>query len=403
MSRHSTISPLLVLVLVTSALVAQGTDECSSPLIPALSLGATMGSNVGATTSAGFTPICSALNSDVWFTFTPAISAVYQFDTNNGIPAGSLTDTVLGIYAACAPGPIACDDDSGANNLSLVLVALTAGTTYFVQVGDFGASVTTGSFWINVTFVPPPPANDTCATAIVLAEGTTVAGTTISSTTGPDPLGTCAANSSDVWYVFVPSCSGPYRVTTCAAVSFDEVVTVWDGTSGCGALIQVGCDDDGCGAVGGPSHVLFTATAGVTYYVSVAGFAAIGDTGSFHITVAPGPAFSLSFFSPGPMTIGYAISGGPPVGGASFTAISLVAGLFPFDWFHGIAISLAEINSQVSFGFPFTTPLMPCGSVTVGPFGPVPTGLSVYAVSFGFAPGSPYPSMVSAPVMYTVP
>jgi hypothetical protein len=394
---------LAAIVLLAPASFAQGTDECSDPLIPALSLGGMMGSNVGSTTSIGFGPGCATLNSDVWFTFTPASSGPHQFDTNNGVPAGALSDTVLALYAGCAPGPLACDDDGGAGALSLLTYSLTAGTTYYVQVGDFGGagSVSQGTFWINVTFIPPPPSNDTCAGATVISEGVIVVGSNLGATIGPDPVGACVVNGADVWYTFTASCTGAYRVTTCGAVGFDEVVSLWGGT--CGALAPIACDDDSCGALAGPSNIVFSATAGTSYYVSVAGYGSpVAAAGTFHLTVGPGTGFALAFAGAGPGSIGYSVTGGPPLGGVAFTAISLTPGLYPNDWFFGIAITIPELASQFSFGYPFSVLLGPCGSATVGPFFGLPAGLTVYAVALGFPSGASFPTVVSNPATFTI-
>src|SRR5262245_20692981 len=96
-------------------------DECSSsfPLVvghnPFPNPTFSPYTNVGATTSAGFAPTCSQLNSDVWFSFVAPASCSYTIDTNPiGVPSVlNLTDTVLAIYASCSsPNYLACDDDS---------------------------------------------------------------------------------------------------------------------------------------------------------------------------------------------------------------------------------------------------------------------------------------------------
>jgi hypothetical protein len=389
--------------------MGQGADDCTSASIPALSLGANAGSNVGATTSVGFnTPTCAtALNSDVWFTFTPANTGPHQIDTNGPTGAGLLSDTVLQVYSSCATPALACDDDSGNGALSLLNIFLNAGTTYLVQVGDFGGqnSVVQGGFSLNVAFIPPPPANDACANAVLIQEGVIIAGSTLAATTGADPLGNCAPNGKDVWYTFLSSCSGPYTVTTCStSVYFDQVVTVWGGS--CGSLTQIGCDDDSCGFLAGPSAVTFTATAGTFYYVSVAGYGTGTATasGNYHLRVGPGNGtFALSFATGGPGVVGWTLSGGPTIGGMGFTAVTLAQGLYPNDWFFGIAISIPELFTEFTGGYPFTTLLGPCGDAVLGPFGNLPSGLTAYAVALGFPSGASTPTLVSTPQTVTVP
>ena len=71
---------------------------------------------------------------------------------------------------------------------------------------------------------------------------------------------------------------------------------------------------------------------------------------------------------------------------------SLVAGAFPNGWFYGIDITLADIASQIAFGFPFSGPLDAGGGFVSPVFGGVPSGLPMYSVAFALPPGSTAPS-----------
>jgi hypothetical protein len=250
---------------------------------------------------------------------------------------------------------------------------------------------------------PPPPANDTCATAIFIAEGVPVTGqTNVNATTGPDPTGGCGGQSEDVWYVFVAGCSGTYTATTCqAGTTFDTALSVWDGSGGCGALVNLTCNDDGC-ATFNPlnSTATFTATAGTTYYISVGGY--FGANGNFDLLVFPGGGMVLTFDTPALGCIGYTITGGPP-NGTAFTAVSLTAGAYPNDWFFGIAITLQELANEVNTGFPFSVALNTCGSATVGPACGAPSGLTLYGVSLGIPSGGSWPTVNSPPATATIP
>ena len=164
-------------------------DDCTGALALVLGTNPSPGasgnfySNAGGTTAAGWSTTCAgvAMTKDVWFTYTPATTAVYQIDTETpaGYANGSITDTVLEVYntAACTPTltTVACDDDAGITNgglTSLLQIVLNAGTTYQIRVGAWtSAVVTSGTFYVNVTFITLPAANDTCATATPLALG----------------------------------------------------------------------------------------------------------------------------------------------------------------------------------------------------------------------------------------
>jgi len=241
--------------------------------------------------------------------------------------------------------------------------------------------------------------NDLCANAIAIVEGTPVAGSTVGATTGPNPVACNATN--DVWYSIALSCGAQYVASTCnLGTSFDTVLSVWNGTGGCAAPALVACNDNNCILAGqtNASRVTFTANAGGVYYVSVGG--KLTTTGAFTLRVDLVPVMTLNFFHAGPGTVGYHVSG-PPLG-TYFTAVSLTPGAFPFGWFYGIDLPLADIVAEYNAGPPFVGVLSLCGQDTVGPFGGLPSGLTVYAVSLGFAVGSQLPNFASNPATFTV-
>jgi hypothetical protein len=155
----------LFLVLAVSLGLGQApvNDECSGA-IP-VTIGENPGacgtfSNVGATDSMGYAATCSTMNSDVWFSFTPAATCTYQISTD--VPSGCmngtgfLTDTVVALYDSCATGSddIACNDDGGTVGTLLSVVdtpLLNGGQTYFIRVGDFGTSISTGQFRVTIS------------------------------------------------------------------------------------------------------------------------------------------------------------------------------------------------------------------------------------------------------------
>jgi hypothetical protein len=234
------------------------------------------------------------------------------------------------------------------------------------------------------------PTNDHCAGAIPVSLGT-IGGSSVGATWGPDPTPPCAPGFDDVWYSFTAPCNGVMAAGTCAAgTNFDTVLTVWDGSGGCGALVPILCVDDFCGPPYSPlaSYVTWQAVAGTTYYLSVAGF--LGATGSFDLTVES-PYTEFEFFTAGPGTVGYKIRGGPP-GGAAFVAMTLNGFLYPYGWFNGIDIDFIELGFQLSAGYPFLVPTgAVCGDALVGPFSGLPAGLTLYGVCVGLTAGVPLP------------
>jgi hypothetical protein len=241
--------------------------------------------------------------------------------------------------------------------------------------------------------------NDGCASAILMQEGSLVAGSNAGATTGPDPAACGGAN--DVWYRIVVNCSAQYVASTCGTgTTIDTVLSVWSG--GCGALTLVGCNDNNCAiaGLGAASRVTFTASAGSTYYVSVAGKPA-APAGAFALRVDLVVAANLTFFSTGPGTLGYQVAG-PPLG-AYFVAITFNAGAFPFGWFFGVDIPLADVLAEYNTGPPFVGLFSVCGLGTTGPYSGLPSGLTVYGVALGFAPGATSPGFISNPATATVP
>ncbi len=133
------------------------------------------------------------------------------------------------------------------------------------------------------------PANDECASPVVLLDGTSAALTNVGATTNPgDPMFTCAPAVDDVWFTYTPSCSGTVVLAMCPAPavnSIDAVMEVFSGS--CGSLTLLACDDDGCpGTSGGSQIVLPGVTAGVPLTVRVGSFNTMTPpvaTGTFSI------------------------------------------------------------------------------------------------------------------------
>jgi hypothetical protein len=248
----------------------------------------------------------SANSPDVWYTVTPACSGLLTVDTCQPCPGRPVFDTVLSAYTGNCGGPLvqvpavwpqsSCNDDA-CGLQSRITFPVVAGQTYRIRVAGFNNAV--GWFAIRATMTTTPPPNDLCANAIPVTVGNPAAcGTTLCGATPtpagmliPTPCGASAA-SPDVWYRFTPTCSGPVTINTCGTCppfgTFDTVVSVYTGNCP-GPLTQVpgGCNDDA--GPNGPcpwtlqSYVTFNATAGATYYIRVAGFAA--QTGDFRLNI----------------------------------------------------------------------------------------------------------------------
>ncbi len=285
------------LILVTAGALGQieplTNDSCTTPLPlaiginPAPSASGHTYTNSGATDSPGFTSSCqSNVHADVFFAFTAQTSGPHEVRTDAppGFVPGTLSDTVLQVFSGCGGSTeLACDDDSGAGLLSrIAAVPLVAGITYTIRVSSFGVGPT-GTFYLRVNPPPGIPANDTCAGAFALTDGTSVGSNAAATSDAPSlPPSSCAVGDRHVWYAYTNpgSCGRTVTVSTCGPqTNFDTVLAVYGGT--CGALVGVACNDDTCGT---RSTVTFVIPPGATRRISVASYFASG--GTFALSVA---------------------------------------------------------------------------------------------------------------------
>ena len=119
------------------------TDEATDPIFSCRSGGAGAGSG------------------SLWFTFV-ATDTSARLDTELSTGA---TDTLLAVYdGTCgAFTEIACSEDEGVGLLSIVDVfGLTVGTTYYVQVSNFGTFSTRGDMTLQIACPAPAPPTGRC-------------------------------------------------------------------------------------------------------------------------------------------------------------------------------------------------------------------------------------------------
>jgi len=216
----------------------------------------TAGTLVGATASTTDATACGGTeDDDVWFSFV-ATATTHQVSLND--VTGSTTDLYHSLWtgadcASLALVPGTCSDPNTSTP-----TGLTIGATYYVRVYSWTATAgQTSVFNVCVGSFPPAPSNDVCSSPVALTVGgvfadndidTSNAGATLSSET---PIPTCGAfnfatNGKDVWYSLVVPASGTVTietgVTSSGATGIDTVIAAYTGS--CGALTQVGCDDD---------------------------------------------------------------------------------------------------------------------------------------------------------------
>lgn len=173
-----------------------------------------------------------------------------------------------------------------------------------VTITEPGVGGRTATATLSVTV---RPANDVCANAITLADGTFNNLSNAGATTGtPAPNCPSVGSSNDVWFNYTACASGTLRIDTCGTQSLsggiDSVLSVFTGT--CAASTLVACNDDhgtsgtngvaitGCSTVSsGDSGVSFAVTAGTLYRIRVATYQT-GAGGNFNLRIS-GPSVSV--------------------------------------------------------------------------------------------------------------
>lgn len=242
--------------------------------------------NISSATTDGDPPApscASDISRSVWYSFRPATSSTYRFETCAGTTGTTLPDTVIGIYTAsgsCGGSytAVACNND-GCGTQSSLSAALSANTTYYVVVWKIGASAPApDAAALQLRVVREPPANDLCSGAVTIPAGgpfpysaPLVPDLSAATTTGDPAAPSCTDNiSRSIWYSFVPSTTANYTFETCGGVTGttleDPVMAIYSGAQCGGPYTQVACNDDSCGT---KSSVTASLSAGTRYYLLV--------------------------------------------------------------------------------------------------------------------------------------
>ena len=187
-------------------------------------------------------------------------------------------------------GQIACNDDSTTcgtgSNQSRVTFAATAGNVYRVRVSGWQGA--TGSYSLTMSCVgTTPPANNNCANAIAIGDGSHAFNNANATTDGPDEPTACNFFSytqvgADIWYRYTASCTGTATVDLCSS-GYDTKVAVYGSTCPSTAS-AIACNDDACGTDGLRSSLTFATTGGQQYLIRVGGFNALTGSGTMVIS-----------------------------------------------------------------------------------------------------------------------
>lgn len=107
---------------------------------------------------------------------------------------------------------------------------------------------------------------------------------TVDCDNGPQPFG------ADLWFSYVPPCSGEMTVSLCDNTFFDAIMGIYGGGPDCECPNDnsslIACGDDTCGMGGGPPTLTLQVEYGMCYTIRVAGWSGSKGTGEMNISVA---------------------------------------------------------------------------------------------------------------------
>lgn len=217
------------------------------------------------------------ITGDLWYRYTATICGNIAVNT-----CGSGFDTKLAIYTG-TDCPLAngtalqTSDDICGQNASTTFFA-TGDSTYLIRVGGHNGAY--GSGTLTITPSGSSPANDDCANATSINDGTVTFNTSYACTDGPYDSVTAACNpKKDIWYSYTSPYCGSISVDLCGS-SFDTKVAVYHGT--CGNLGDpIACNDDACGT---RSQLSFYTTDMGPYLIRVGGYNGAYGAGAMTVT-----------------------------------------------------------------------------------------------------------------------
>jgi hypothetical protein len=135
-----------------------------------------------------------------------------------------------------------------------------------------------------------PPANDECSTAILVTDGATAFDSFLANGSTLDLPASCnegagVVMNADVWYLYIPTCTGNATVSTCSAANFDTRIAAYSG--GCPPSAGlVGCSDNAASCSSNTSSMTFPVTQNLPVYIRIGG-ATGGGSGTMTVSCTP--------------------------------------------------------------------------------------------------------------------
>lgn len=273
---------LVVMIHWQNAMAQVINDNCANAI--ALSSSASCVTTTGTLLNAQTSSVPSSCPGfyEVYYKFVATSSNI----TVTVTPSSGL-DAKIAVFTSCAASThVTCVDGGWAGATEEApMSGLSVGSTYYIAVSNYSASITTYTF--NICVVGSGPANDECSSAITLPTSTVCSATSgsVQSATTTTTPSACSGNS-DVFYKFIANNTAA-SITVTASLGFDPVVGVF---TSCSASSAIACVDNG--GLGSTETVNLTGlTIGSTYYIKVSDFSSsLPSTFPFTICVVSTPA-----------------------------------------------------------------------------------------------------------------
>ncbi|MDO9185136.1 MAG: T9SS type A sorting domain-containing protein [Bacteroidia bacterium] len=345
---------LLVTSLNAAFAQSPANDYCGSAAslsVYGATCGGSVTGNLANATQSAPPILCNAFtgtsDDDVWYKFVAtSTSHIITVVGSSGLDA--VVELVAG---ACGTNLDCADATLTGGTETLTATALTVGTTYYIRIYSFGASVpSTTTFTICIT--TPAPANNNCSGAISLTVfGSTCGGATTGNVAGATQSITAAPCSGtaddDVWYSFIAT-STSHTITVAGSANFDAVVNLRDGT--CSGP-SMNCSDNS----GNGGTEVINATnliVGNTYFVRAYHYwASLPSTTTFTICITTPPPANDNCSGATSLTVFGATCGGATTGNVAGSTLSLAAtcaGTADDDvWYKFVATSPLQIITVV--------------------------------------------------------
>ena len=132
------------------------------------------------------------------------------------------------------------------------------------------------------------PANDDCADAILVGNGSHYYSNIAATTDGPETIacwGEVPVMQNDIWFRYTATCE-LFSVSLCNVFepNFDNLIAIYDGWDCPTISDDIACSDDDCGPL--QAGVTVPAVVGNQYLIRIAGY--FGDYGTGYMVISPG-------------------------------------------------------------------------------------------------------------------